>query len=286
MSGAPLKASNGIAKCIKDAAAVKPLRPLMNELRAIKSEAEIVNMRIAGQATGRAFTEAMRSSFEFEKDLRAFLDYRFVMHGCDGTAYVPVVAGGKNALSIHYVRNNDTIEDRSLVLVDAGGEYGGYVADLTRTWPNNGVFSDAQRDLYECVLNVQRKCVSLCKEDENTTLDMIHKVAEDGLRNGLKSLGFDMSGNAIDSLFPHHVGHYVGLDVHDVPSYSRKQGLKDGHCITIEPGIYVPDDARWPAHFRGMGIRIEDSVCVRKSSTLVFTAEAVKEVVDIEALRN
>ncbi|TGO82251.1 hypothetical protein BPOR_0879g00010 [Botrytis porri] len=95
-----------------------------------------------------------------------------------------------------------------------------------------------------------------------------------------------MSGSAIDTLFPHHVGHYIGLDVHDTPGYSRSNLLREGHCITIEPGIYVPNDERWPAHFRGMGIRIEDSICIQEDSPLVLTTEAVKEVVDIEALRD
>jgi intermediate cleaving peptidase 55 len=87
------------------------------------------------------------------------------------------------------------------------------------------------------------------------------------------------------TLFPHHVGHYVGLDVHDVPGYPRSVPLKAGHCVTIEPGVYVPDDERFPKHFRGLAVRIEDSVCVDEEAPLVLTPEAVKEVEDIEALR-
>ena len=250
----------------------------MNRLRAIKSPAEISNMRKAGQASGRAFTAAMRQSYSLEKELGAFLDSMFKLNGCDGPAYVPVIAGGKNALSIHYVRNDDMLKPDDLVLVDAGGEYGGYITDITRTWPNNGKFSPAQRDLYEVILKVQRSCISLCRESSSISLDKIHKIAENGLKDGLEQLGFDMSGPALDTLFPHHVGHYIGLDVHDSPGYSRKETLVEGHCITIEPGIYVPDNERWPKHFRGMGIRIEDSVCVQKESPLILTTEAVKEV--------
>jgi intermediate cleaving peptidase 55 len=235
LSGAPLKVSHGIKKAIKDADSLKPLRPIMNKLRAVKSEAEIVNMRIAGKASGRAFTEAMAQDFDFERDLKAFLDYRFIMHGCDGPAYVPVVAGGKNALSIHYVRNDDVINDNELVLVDAGGEYGGYITDITRTWPKSGEFSPPQKDLYQVILNAQRSCVSLCREDANMTLDKLHKVAENGLRDGLTDVGFDVSGGGLDILFPHHVGHYIGLDVHDVPGFPRSERLIEGHCITIEP---------------------------------------------------
>ncbi|KAJ9667376.1 aminopeptidase [Coniosporium apollinis] len=280
LTGAAPQPTAGLPKLLQEArnTAVRPLRPLMNNLRVTKSEAEIRNMRKAGQASGRAFTEAMRQSWTKEKDLWAFLDYRFKAHGCDSWAYVPVVAGAENALSIHYVRNDDVLNKGDLVLVDAGGEYGGYIADITRTWPVNGKFSDAQRDLYEAILRVQRTCVSLCREDADMTLDKLHKVAENGLKDGLKQLGFNMSGDALVTLFPHHLGHYIGLDVHDSPGYPRKTPLKTGHCITIEPGIYVPNDNRWPSHFRGMGIRIEDSVCIQPENPLVFTTEAVKEV--------
>lgn len=265
---------------------VKSLRPIIHELRALKSEAEIINMRVAGKASGRAITNAMRRQWTREKDLNAFLDFDFKIQGCDNTAYVPVIAGGKNALSIHYVRNDDVLKDGQTVLVDAGGEYGGYITDITRTWPINGKFTDPQRDLYEMILNVQRSSVSLCRESSNMTLDKIHSITENGLKDGLRRLGFGVDGNAMEVLFPHHVGHYIGLDVHDCPGHPRSISLKAGHCVTIEPGIYVPDDERWPSHFRGLGIRIEDSVCVQDDAPLVLTTEAVKEVVDIEALRN
>jgi len=174
--------------------------------------------------------------------------------------------------------------DGHLVLVDAGGEYGGYITDITRTWPVNGKFSPAQKDLYQAVLNVQRTCVALCRETANVSLDKLHHIAEHGLKDQLKQLGFDLSGTALETLFPHHVGHYIGLDVHDSPGYPRTADLKAGQCITIEPGVYVPNDDRWPRHFRGLGIRIEDSVCIQEEGPLVMTTEAVKEVVDIEAM--
>ncbi|KAF2837609.1 xaa-pro dipeptidase app [Patellaria atrata CBS 101060] len=284
-SGASKFGREGFGSVLANATSttVKPLRPLMNDLRIIKSAAEIANMRKAGQASGRSISEAMRSVFATERELAAFLAYKFTMHGCDGQAYVPVVAGGKNSLSIHYVRNDDVLTEGELVLVDAGGEYGGYITDITRTWPVNGKFSPAQHDLYQVILDVQRTCVALCRESAHMSLDGLHKVAEKGLRDALSGLGFDMSGNALETLFPHHLGHYIGLDVHDAPGYSRRGNLKDGMCITIEPGIYVPDSDRWPEAFRGIGIRIEDSVCVQAEHPLVLTTEAVKEVVDIEA---
>ncbi|KAL9113839.1 MAG: hypothetical protein Q9227_001973 [Pyrenula ochraceoflavens] len=265
---------------------VRSLRPVVNDLRVLKSEAEIRAMRKAGQAAGRAHTKAMAKSFTLEKDLDAFLEYQLRLEGCDSAAFEPVVAGGANALSIHYVRNDDAFRHEELVLVDCGGEYGNYISDITRTWPMNGRFTGPQHDLYEAVLRCQRSCISMCRESASVTLDQLHDIAETALKDQLKQLGFDMSGGAIQTLFPHHLGHYIGIDVHDTPGYSRGNKLEAGNCVTIEPGLYIPFDDRWPKHFQGLGIRIEDSICVQQEHPYNLTAEAVKEVVDIENLRS
>ncbi|CAK7274784.1 aminopeptidase [Sporothrix epigloea] len=271
-------------------ARVHNLTPVVAQQRAVKSVAEIANMRQAGRLSGRALTDAMRRAWTREKDLAAFLDYRFHLENGDGIAYVPVVAGGPRGTLIHYVLNNAALRDGETVLVDAGGEYGSYIADITRTWPISGRFSPAQRDLYEAVLHVQRSSVSLCRAAGGMSLDQIHRVTSDGLRRELGKIGFDFGYGIVSDplavLFPHHVGHYVGLDVHDTPSTPRHIPLKVGHCVTVEPGIYVPDDTRWPAHFRGLAVRIEDSICVGEDDPHILTTEAVKEVVDIEALRD
>lgn len=186
-------------------------------------------------------------------------------------------------------------------------ESGTYISDITRTWPVNGKFTGPQRDLYNAVLNVHRSCISLCRADAGNSLDQLHRIAENGLKDQLKQLGFDVSGDVraepyytglrltaqtMNVLFPHHVGHYVGLDVHDCAGYARGSALRAGQCITIEPyaslelpnvsnflsGIYVPDSDRYPERFRGIGIRIEDSVCVGDEDPIVLTPEAVKEV--------
>lgn len=265
-----------------------PLQPLLNTLRVVKSPAEIANMRHAGRVSGRALTNAMRRAWTRERDLAAYLDHAFTADGLEGPAYVPVVAGGSRANMIHYVLNNNTLHDGDLVLVDAGGEYGTYITDITRTWPVGGRFTPAQRDLYEAVLRVQRAGVALCRASAGLSLDQIHRATETALRDELAQLGgFDVRRpGTLEALFAHHVGHYVGLDVHDCPGYGRNVPLKPGHCVTIEPGVYVPDDERYPEHFRGIGIRIEDSVCVDDDGPIVLTTEAVKEVVDIEALRD
>ncbi|KAI0408335.1 peptidase M24, structural domain-containing protein [Xylaria palmicola] len=284
--GVETKFGNTMNRAAPHGSSFSELRPHINSLRAIKSPAEIANMRHAGQESGRAITAAMRRSWSSEKELAAFLEYSYQMSGLDGQAYIPVVAGGSRGLLIHYVLNNAPLKPDELVLVDAGGEYGTYITDITRTWPASGKFSPAQRDLYSAVLKAQRSSVSLCRASANLTLDQLHAVTERALRQELTQLGFDLSGNAMNLLFPHHVGHYIGLDVHDVPGYPRNVALKEGHCITIEPGVYVPDDDRFPQHFRGLGVRIEDSIAVGEDNPLILTTEAVKEVDDIEALRN
>ncbi|KXX73754.1 Intermediate cleaving peptidase 55, partial [Madurella mycetomatis] len=290
----PSSALSFVLRSLPISLSTTPLQPLVNTLRAIKSPAEIAAMRHAGRVSGRALTSAMRRQWDSESSLHAYLSHAFTQDGCSGEAYVPVVAGGRRGRMIHYVHNTALLRDGETVLVDAGGEYGFYVTDITRTWPVGGKFDPAQRDLYAAVLRVQRMCVSLCRASAGLSLDEIHRAAEAALAKELAALGFDgglVAGgkgsynDVMGTLFPHHVGHYVGLDVHDVPGYGRGVPLRTGHCVTIEPGLYVPDDERFPAHFRGMAVRIEDSVCVDDDGPIILTTEAVKEVEDIEALR-
>ncbi|KAH6842982.1 peptidase M24, structural domain-containing protein [Chaetomium sp. MPI-CAGE-AT-0009] len=259
----------------------RPADPLINQHRALKSPAEIALMRQAGRVSGRAFTNAMRQPWPCERELHAYLAHAFTGG-----------AGGPRGRMIHYTHNTARLRAGETVLVDAGGERGGYVTDITRVWPVSGRFSPAQRDLYAAVLRVQRASVALCNAGSGLSLDEIHRATEAALQGELERLGFEFGaglmarrGDVMGTLFPHHVGHYVGLDVHDVPGYPRSTPLKAGHCVTIEPGIYVPDDERFPEHFRGLAVRIEDSVCVDEEEPLVLTPEAVKEVEDIEALR-
>ncbi|KAI9790997.1 MAG: hypothetical protein M1816_004564 [Peltula sp. TS41687] len=292
---------DGIATLLEKSK-VKALRPHMNELRAIKSESEIANMRTAGKASGRAITNAMRQRFSTEKSLAAFLEYNFKENGCDSSAYVPVVAGGENALTIHYVRNDDVLRkvDGQLVLVDAGGQYGGYAADITRCWPVNGQFSPAQKDLYEAVLRVQRSCVSLCRQDANISLAQLHEIAEKGLRDQLRQLKFDVSGEvglklpikAAQVEFGMAYGNsrlyelcfltmsgITSVLIFTTPRDIRLNSPYGRVIVSPLSRIYVPNDDRWPAAFRGMAIQIEDSVCVQEEGPLVLSTEAVKELI-------
>lgn len=114
-------------------------------------------------------------------------------------------------------------------------EYSNYITDITRTWPISGHFTPPQKDLYNAILATQRTCISLCRASASSSLDKIHQVAEKTLKDSLGQLSFDMSGNALETLFPHHLGHYIGLDVHDTPGQSKKAPLRAGQCVTVEP---------------------------------------------------
>ncbi|SSD60098.1 probable Intermediate cleaving peptidase 55 [Saccharomycodes ludwigii] len=261
---------------------IRKAKPLIAEQRRIKSPAELTVMRTAGQISGRSYNQAYAEKFRNERTLHSFLEYKFISGGCDKSAYVPVVASGSNALCIHYTKNNDVMFDDEMVLVDASGALGGYCSDISRSWPVNGEFSGPQRDLYEAVLNVQRKCITLCKANLGYSIQDIHDQSVNYMVEELKNVGIDNSRSQVTSLYNHLIGHNLGLDVHDVPECSIYKPIEPGQVITIEPGIYVPQDDRYPKWFQNIGIRIEDDVAVEKDSYTILTVEAAKEVKDIE----
>ncbi|KAJ3017339.1 hypothetical protein HKX48_003585 [Thoreauomyces humboldtii] len=270
---------------------VHGLAPITSNLRLHKSPAEIALMRTAGRMTGRAFVEMMRETKPggLEHDIWAVGDYRVRRAGASRLAYVPVVASGSNALTIHYVVNNQVMRDGTMVLVDAGAEYAGYAADVTRTWPVNGRFTKEQAALYQVVLDVQRQCIAKCTGDAQVSLDDLQREAFDGMRAGCsKVFGRAVSKKEMNVLYPHHVGHWLGLDVHDTHAVRRTTRLQSGMVVTLEPGLYVPDTPDYPEGFRGVGIRIEDDIAIGSQETgwapVVLSVEAPKEVVDVEAV--
>ena len=261
----------------------------ISEQRLIKSEDEIAVIRKCGQISGRSFNEAMSAKLQSEKNLQAFLEYKFISNGLDSSGYIPVVAGGPNALTIHYTINNDIIRDDEMVLIDAGGKFGNYTADISRTFPILGKFSEPQRELYEAVLDVQRECIKVCSQvvSGSVTFSDLHNFSRELMYKNLLQLGgFKNLEKNIDLLYPHHIGHYLGLDLHDIPSISMKEPLKENSVITIEPGIYCPsDDSIVPKHYQNIGIRIEDNVALLPNNQYMnLTVEAVKEVADIESV--
>ncbi|XP_061567293.1 xaa-Pro aminopeptidase 3 [Cololabis saira] len=269
----------------------RSLRSLVHSLRALKSPAEVALMQEAGRISAQAFRRTMSLS-RGEVDeavLFAKFDFENRIHGANFLAYPPVVAGGNRANTLHYINNNQIIKDGEMVLLDGGCEYFGYVSDITRTWPVNGRFSPAQAELYEAVLEVQRSCLSLCSP--GVSLDHIYSTMLALLGRQLKRLGI-LKSNTSDAdvlkaarrYCPHHVGHYLGMDVHDTPELSRSQPLQPGMAITIEPGLYVcEDNDQAPERFRGFGIRIEDDVVIRdKGGPLILSSDAPKTLADVE----
>ncbi|ORE08126.1 hypothetical protein BCV72DRAFT_249007 [Rhizopus microsporus var. microsporus] len=242
---------------------ILPLSKIVQELRMIKSPSEIETMKQSGLISSKAFVEAMKWTKPgiTEAQLWAKFDYEVRMRGSTMLAYVPVIAGGPNALSLHYVRNDMELKDNDLVLVDCGGEYNGYASDITRTWPVNGKFTEPQKELYQAVLNVNKACIKLCTEANSVSLHGIHSQSVKLMKEELQKIGFNVTGWDLERiLYPHHVGHYLGLDVHDLHDLDRSRKLKQNMVITIEPGIYVPYDSKFPSKYHGIGIRIEDNV--------------------------
>ncbi|MCI4395205.1 hypothetical protein PGIGA_G00177810 [Pangasianodon gigas] len=270
---------------------VWPLRPLTHSLRAIKSPAEVELMKQAGHITAHAFRKTMamcRGDID-EALIYAKFDFECRAHGANFLAYPPVVAGGNRANTLHYINNNQIIKDGEMVLLDGGCEYFGYVSDVTRTWPVSGKFSEVQRCVYEAVLEVQSACLSLCVP--GVSLDHIYSSMLTLLAKQLLQLGvlphdtdYADALKAARRYCPHHVGHYLGMDVHDTPELSRSQPLQAGMAITIEPGLYFSeDDESCPQHFRGLGVRIEDDVVIREQGgPLILSAHTPKSVCDVE----
>ena len=268
---------------------VKSFSREIAELRLIKSESEMKIIRECGRISGRSYNEAMVEKIQSEKNLQAFLEYKFISNGLDGSGYIPVVAGGPNALTIHYTINNDIIRDDEMVLIDAGGKFGHYTADISRTFPILGKFSEPQKALYEAVLDVNRECIKITSElvSGGVSFSDLHNFSRQLLYQNLNQVGgFKNLEKNIDKLYPHHIGHYLGLDLHDIPAISMAEKFKENSVLTIEPGVYCPpDDSFVPKHFQNIGIRVEDNISLLPNGQYEnLTVEAVKEVDDIEAL--
>lgn len=223
----------------------------------------------------------------------ARVDYKCRMAGASFLAYPPVVAAGRNATIIHYVQNTQLAKSGEMILMDAGCEYGGYSSDITRTWPVNGRFTDPQRVLYEVIWTLQKDLLNTMLKDGGQTLDALFDtmclrlgqlLQEAGLLKRTLA-GIDLSRAAF-KLCPHHVSHFLGMDVHDTPLMSRQLLLVPGMVCTVEPGIYIAtDNTDVPAEFRGIGIRIEDDVLITSDRTIeVLTDECIKEPAALEAL--
>ena len=275
-------------------AIVDPAR-IVHELRLVKGPEEVALLKRAAEITAEAHLAAMRdgASGRREHQVQAEIEYAFRRRGGSGPAYGTIVATGANSTILHYRAGDTVLEDGQVCLVDAGGEYAWYSADVTRTFPVSGTFMKAQRDLYELCLATQKAGIEGVRP--GTTMDALHDQAVRQLTEGLVSLGLlagpvdaRIEDKGYRKYYMHRTGHWLGLDVHDVGDYyldGKPRPLVPGMVLTVEPGIYVAeDDESAPKEMRGVGIRIEDDVLVTDGGRENLTAAVPKEVTEVEAV--
>lgn len=274
---------------------IADVRKLLDEMRLFKSPAEQALMRrsasIAASAHQRAMQKARPGKMEYE--IEAEFLHEFYRFGAQAPAYTSIVAGGANACTLHYNANNAKLNDGDLLLIDAGCELDGYASDITRTFPVNGKFSAAQKDVYELVLASQ--AAALAKVNPNNHWNAPHQAALDVLVQGFIDFGWCkgtkdavLESGAYRQFYMHRTGHWLGLDVHDAGEYKDKAGnwrmLEAGMVLTVEPGCYIRPADNVPEHFWNIGIRIEDDVLVTVDGCEILTIAAPKTVADIESV--
>ena len=268
---------------------------LLHENRLFKKPAELKLMRKAAKISAEAHCRAMRASKPGlnEYQLQAEIEHTFAMEGASFPAYTSIVGGGDNACILHYVENNQPLNDGDLVLIDAGCEYQHYAADITRTFPVNGRFSPEQKAIYELVLKAQLAGIEAARAGNHW--DAPHQATVQVITAGLVKLGLLkgsvkklIADGAYSEFYMHRAGHWLGIDVHDVGDYKvdgEWRLLEPGMVMTIEPGIYIaPDHKKVAKKWRGIGVRIEDDVAITRKGTEVLTAAVPKTVAEIEAL--
>jgi Xaa-Pro aminopeptidase len=268
---------------------------MLHELRLYKSAAEIRLMRKAADITAEAHKRAMQScrAGQYEYQLEAELQYAFAAGGARSAAYGSIVGSGNNGCVMHYVENSAAMRDGDLVLIDAACELECYASDVTRTFPVSGRFSTAQRALYGLVLEAQLAAIAAVKPGNHWNEP--HDASVRVITEGLVALGL-LKGRvanlikrgAYRAYYMHRVGHWLGLDVHDVGDYRVDEEwrlLEPGMVMTVEPGLYIgADNTKVAKKWRGIGIRIEDDVLVTETGCEVMSAGVPKNIEEIEAL--
>jgi Xaa-Pro aminopeptidase len=267
----------------------------IDEMRLIKTAPEIKVMRKAGEISARAHCRAMKLSRPglYEYHLQAEIEHEFMISGAPAPAYSSIVGGGKNGCILHYIENRDKLKDGDLVLIDAGCEYQDYAADITRTFPVNGKFSDAQAAIYDVVLRAQEEAIKVIgpgiaynKANETTIRVITQGLVDLGILKG--DVDELIAGEAHREFYMHGAGHWLGMDVHDVGDYkieNKWRVYEPGMVVTIEPGIYIsPDNTNVDEKWRGIAVRIEDDVVVTKEGNEIMSAGVPKARDQIEAL--
>ncbi|HHV6870047.1 TPA: Xaa-Pro aminopeptidase [Haemophilus influenzae] len=270
-------------------------RPILSEMRLIKSPNEIRLMQQAGQITALGHIKAMQTTRpnRFEYEIESEILHEFNRHCARFPSYNSIVAGGNNACILHYTENDRPLNDGDLVLIDAGCEFAMYAGDITRTFPVNGKFSQPQREIYELVLKAQKRAIELLIPGNSIKQanDEVIRIKTQGLVDlGILKGDVDtlIEQQAYRQFYMHGLGHWLGLDVHDVGSYGqdKQRILEIGMVITVEPGIYISEDADVPEQYKGIGVRIEDNLLMTEYGNKILTAAAPKEIADIENLMN
>ncbi|MDV6347056.1 Xaa-Pro aminopeptidase [Nitrosomonas sp. Is35] len=269
-------------------------RALLDEMRLIKGTDELQIMQRAADISAQAHQRAMQTvrpgmrEFEVEAELL----YTFYRHGSQAPAYTSIVAGGANACVLHYVQNDAELKSGDLLLIDAGCELDGYASDITRTFPVNGKFTAAQRDVYQLVLAAQAAAIAQVQPEKHWNDP--HQAALHVLAQGFIDLG--LCQGSVDTVlesedykrfYMHRTGHWLGMDVHDAGEYKQKgewRALQPGMVLTVEPGCYIRPADNVPEHFWNIGIRIEDDVVVTPSGHEILTLAAPKTIAEIEEL--
>jgi len=271
-------------------------RRRLHDQRRLKSLEELAIMRVAADIAAEAHTDAMRHTRpgQNEFEVAARIEGIFRRRGATAPGYDSIVGGGTNATILHYTQNDQVLNDGELVLIDAGAEYQFYNSDITRTFPVRKAFTPAQRDVYQAVLDVQIEAIERVASGaamHDLTVWSRRATTEKLIDLGLLSGSVDglVEEQAYKRFYMHNLGHYLGMDVHDVGTYLIEEGkslpLEPGVVVTIEPGIYIPTDDDIPEAMRGIGIRIEDDILVTENGNENLTVATPKTVDEIEALR-
>ncbi len=261
------------------------LAPIIYDLRSVKENEEIELLSEACRITEEGFRKILRfvEPGKWEYEVEAEYLHTFINRKSRGFAYTPIIAGGTNACVLHYIENNQQLHDGDLLLMDVGAEYGSYNADMTRTIPINGKFTQRQKDVYNAVLRVKNYATSLLTPGNR--IPDYHKAVGEEMEKELVDLGLLSSEEIRDApeewpaykkYFMHGTSHHLGLDVHDVASVYTD--FKPGMVFTVEPGIYIPDE--------NIGIRLEDNIVITEKGQDNLMASIPIEVDEIEELMN
>ena len=270
------------------------LDQLLHEMRLIKSDAEIGIMRAAADISAQAHIHAMQccQPEQYGERIRSGITTHILKNGARSPAYNSIVGSGHNACILHYGNNNRKMKSGELVLIDAGCELEHYASDITRTFPVNGRFTKEQKAIYQLVLDAQKAAIGVIKEGHrNAPHDASTHVITQGLIK-LDLLQEDLttaiSNESYKRFYMHRVGHWLGMDVHDVGDYktdNQWRTLNAGMVMTVEPGIYIAhNETSVPQEWRGIGVRIEDDVVVTHAGCDILSAKAPKEIHEIEQL--